>query len=335
RLQVQIAGLKQKRDSLILELQNLKKEYEEGHDAAMDFYTESQGLQETYDKYEDVLIDEGVEDKAQMIQNPEYAEGEDVVKYHEKGRVLRNKTKAIKSSKAKIKEEVPDLNFRGGKTSGEEESPRNISYKKIEDEIARIDEQIERLEEKTPERIERAEKADACTKQIEEDLKQKNQFPFRLNIQGLGASFVRRSNLDFAGSSSLINTFGVDALEDSLKALIPKELDKVIEVIDTRRYSQEDLEHLRQQMLDAMLTKLDADLAKVRIDEFLKEHPEGREIERESRDINKDIENNADESIAMATQTKKELGRSLDKKYLLGLHINMYMVREKPSQHFL
>lgn len=167
-LKEQITALQDKKTALESDLHDLKESYTAAEGSLSNFKSEKENIEDIYTEFKDELIEQGISNKEELIQSSEYAEDEEVKKFKASGSDLRDKSKSVAESKKSLKEEIPDLDFRGGKLEGENESPREKSIKKIEETIDEIQTQIEALKEQDPEKIAEAQKAVDCLAELKE-----------------------------------------------------------------------------------------------------------------------------------------------------------------------
>jgi len=326
-LRAKIAVLKKRKMEQAVLLENLKREYSEGHEVAKELATEREGLQEIFDKNKTTLESDNIKSKAEMIQSPAYSEVDTVVDFRAKENNLRNKVTSIKNARKDLQTGMPDfafrkknaelseaelmlpseneeeegdsdnegklvsahnpssisedqpLDFRGGKRKGERESPRDISFRKLESEISEIDQEIEGLEEQLPERVERREKLDECEK------KMKGEFvPFSFVLNDLSTYSLKSACMTekYTGyTQSIIDAYGEDIFKEALKRCIAEKAEVFIKEIEKKNGGYPADSTTKERILEALRTKVDFDLANRERVAFINEHPEIMKLQEE------------------------------------------------------
>lgn len=330
-LRLKISKKQEQKDSLRMELENLKKKYEEGSTVVNELQEQSTELQGVYNQYEGVLKEEGIDSKSQMIQNPEYSEDDKVVKFKETGKKLRDVVGSIKESKNSLKNQVSDLDFRGVERGNE--SPRDISYKKIEEKITELDRQTEELEAQTPERITREKNIVECIKAMKEQY-----IPFAFNRSSLKMQDFSSCTLYENGQGyiqSLIERFGEEEFKEALMRSLSTEIDKSVEMnkkdfVTNHAHYGFDFDIYKEKILKAMETKIDQQLTQREIQKFKEEHPTIETIREEVREIESAKNFYADRELEKIQERKS--GSSYEKWSQSKINIEIKVGKDKKNE---
>lgn len=178
-IRTSISVLQGKRQQLEGLLAQLGEGYGEASKALGGFKRRKQPLNELYTQYADVLKETAVETKSDFVKSDEFKDEPEIQEYKESGKTLREKAGAVRATKKQLKEEEPDLSFKGGLSTGERadrqaKPDREQAVETIKARMAQIDSEIQKLSEQTPEGM--TAKLEEAKRRVVERHKEQHQF---------------------------------------------------------------------------------------------------------------------------------------------------------------
>lgn len=297
----QISALESERDELKKLLEDLRSNYERSGKDLEDLKYNRRVVSDLYDEYAEDLASQGIEDKSALIKSA--TEEEEVIDYRKSEEALRSGVSELSKTKKELKSKVPDLNFRGGKSSTEEgdSTPREESIAKIESKIAEIDTQIEDLKANNPD-LDNEEKIAECIAAMKSQ-----------NFESLAERFIPRITKETVINHALIGQFKGEfsskQITEALSSIVSEVLRKKRET-DPEKFSDENVSNIEE----ALRKEIRAYLA-YETKESLSRDPEIFEAKRRVEDAERDIsfkESAHEEFVKLKLKYQDALGESVE-----------------------